>query len=51
MCCLPGAMRDPLTAASRAVMRPATLRRYAREASFRGVDVLPIETASWRSYG
>jgi len=31
-------------------MRPATLRRYATEAGFRGVDVLPIETANWRFY-
>jgi hypothetical protein len=25
-------------------------RRYATEAGFRGVDVLPIETANWRFY-
>jgi SAM-dependent methyltransferase len=48
--CLPAVMGDPGTAATGAVMRPATLRRYATEAGFRGVDVLPIETANWRFY-
>jgi hypothetical protein len=48
--CLPAVMDDPGTAATGAVMRPATLRRYATEAGFRGVDVLPIETANWRFY-
>ena len=31
-------------------MRPATLRRYAREAGFRSVDVLPLEKETWRFY-
>jgi 2-polyprenyl-3-methyl-5-hydroxy-6-metoxy-1,4-benzoquinol methylase len=48
--CLPAVMGDPGTAATGAVMRPATLRRYATEAGFRAVDVLPIETANWRFY-
>jgi ubiquinone/menaquinone biosynthesis C-methylase UbiE len=48
--CLPAVMGDPGTAATGAVMRPATLRRYATEAGFRGLDVLPIETANWRFY-
>jgi len=48
--CLPAAMGDPRTAATGAVMRPATLRRYAREAGFRSVDVLPLETETWRFY-
>lgn len=48
--CLPAAMGDPGTAATGAVMRPATLRRYAREAGFRGVEVLPLETETWRFY-
>ena len=48
--CLPGAMGDPLTAATGAVMRPATLRRYAAEAGFGTVRVLPIETDFWRFY-
>jgi hypothetical protein len=33
--CLPGAMGDPQTAATGAVLRVGTLRRYAREAGFR----------------
>jgi ubiquinone/menaquinone biosynthesis C-methylase UbiE len=48
--CLPGAMGDPQTAATGAVMRPATLRRYAIEAGFCDVEVLPIETNFWRFY-
>ena len=48
--CLPGAMGDPGTAATGAVMRPATLRRYAAEAGFRSVEVLPLETPAWRFY-
>jgi 2-polyprenyl-3-methyl-5-hydroxy-6-metoxy-1,4-benzoquinol methylase len=48
--CLPGAMGDPGTAATGAVMRPATLRRYAQEAGFRGVEVLPLETPAWHFY-
>jgi 2-polyprenyl-3-methyl-5-hydroxy-6-metoxy-1,4-benzoquinol methylase len=47
---LPSAMDDPETAATGAVMRPATLRRYAQEAGFRGVEVLPLETPWWRFY-
>ena len=48
--CLPGAMGDPQTAATGAVMRPSTLRQYAMEAGFRDVEVLPIETDRWRFY-
>jgi 2-polyprenyl-3-methyl-5-hydroxy-6-metoxy-1,4-benzoquinol methylase len=48
--CLPGAMGDPGTAATGAVMRPATLDRYAREAGFRSLEVLPLQTATWRFY-
>lgn len=48
--CLPGAMGDPHTAATGAVMRPATLRRYAEEAGFGSVEVLPIQTPAWRFY-
>jgi hypothetical protein len=50
MSCLPGAMGDPQTAATGAVLRTGTLRRYAEEAGFRGVEVLPIETPAWRFY-
>jgi 2-polyprenyl-3-methyl-5-hydroxy-6-metoxy-1,4-benzoquinol methylase len=48
--CLPGAMGDPGTSATGAVMRPATLRRYAREAGFAAAEVLPLETEDWRFY-
>lgn len=48
--CLPGAMGDPATAATGAVMRLPTLRRYAEQAGFRAVEVLPIETMTWRFY-
>lgn len=48
--CLPDAMGDPETAATGTVMRPATVRRYALEAGFRDVEVLPIETDYWRFY-
>ena len=48
--CLPAAMGDPRTSATGAVMRPATLRRYAREAGFAGVEVLSLATETWRFY-
>lgn len=48
--CLPGAMGDPATAATGAVMRLGTLRRYAGQAGFRGLEVLPIETDILRFY-
>jgi hypothetical protein len=43
-------MGDPLTAATGAVMRPSTLRRYAGEAGFSATDVLAIETGPFRFY-
>jgi len=48
--CLPDAMGDPQTAATGAVLRPATMRAYALEAGFGDVQVLPIETDYWRFY-
>jgi 2-polyprenyl-3-methyl-5-hydroxy-6-metoxy-1,4-benzoquinol methylase len=48
--CLPNAMGDPLTAATGAVMRPDTLRRYATAAGFSDIDVLAIETGPFRFY-
>ena len=48
--CLPGAMGDPDTAATGTVMRPATLRRYAADAGFAEVRMLPIETDYWHFY-
>ena len=48
--CLPSAMGDPETAATGAVMRPATLARYARSAGFARTEALPVETEVWRFY-
>ncbi len=48
--CLPGAMGDPHTAATGAVLRPATLRRYAEQAGFASTEILPLETETWRFY-
>jgi 2-polyprenyl-3-methyl-5-hydroxy-6-metoxy-1,4-benzoquinol methylase len=48
--CLPQAMGDPETAATGAVMRPATMRRYAQEAGFRQTEILPIDTDYWTFY-
>ena len=41
--CLPDGMSSTPSAGTGTVMRPATLRRYAQEAGFAGVDILPIE--------
>jgi hypothetical protein len=43
-------MGDPDTAATGAVMRPATLRRYARQAGFRDLEVLPVDAGMLRFY-
>jgi ubiquinone/menaquinone biosynthesis C-methylase UbiE len=48
--CLPAVMGDPDTTATGAVMRPATLRRYARQAGFRELEVLPVDAGMLRFY-
>ena len=48
--CLPVGMAEQPSAGTGTVMRPATLRRYATEAGFSGVEVLPIENELWRFY-
>ena len=48
--CLPEAMGDPGSAATGAVMRAHTVRRYADEAGFREVEVLTIEDEELRFY-
>jgi len=48
--CLPAVMGDPGTAATGAVMRPATLHRYALEAGFQGLEILPVEAGMLRFY-
>lgn len=44
--CLPVGMAERPSAATGAVMRPDTLRSYAREAGFCEVEILPIEAKS-----
>jgi len=48
--CLPSAMGDPRTAATGAVMRPATLARYAEAAGFARTETLPVDADVWRFY-
>ncbi|MGZ8593845.1 MAG: class I SAM-dependent methyltransferase [Actinomycetota bacterium] len=48
--CLPAAMGDAESAGTGTVMRPATVRRYASEAGFRDVEILPIDEDYWRFY-
>jgi 2-polyprenyl-3-methyl-5-hydroxy-6-metoxy-1,4-benzoquinol methylase len=48
--CLPVGMAEQPSAATGTVMRPETLRRYASEAGFSEVEVLPIEHDLWRFY-
>ncbi len=47
--CLPVGMGAG-SAATGTVMRPKTLRKYAREAGFADVEVLPVEADIWRFY-
>ncbi|WP_040838844.1 class I SAM-dependent methyltransferase [Nocardia brevicatena] len=49
--CLPDGLSHPGSVGTGTVMRSDTLRRYAREAGFAGVEVLPIEDFGfWRFY-
>jgi 2-polyprenyl-3-methyl-5-hydroxy-6-metoxy-1,4-benzoquinol methylase len=48
--CLPVGLVETPSAGTGTVMRPSTLRRYATEAGFAGVEVLPIEHEFWRFY-
>jgi 2-polyprenyl-3-methyl-5-hydroxy-6-metoxy-1,4-benzoquinol methylase len=48
--CLPVGRCEEHSAATGTVMRPDTLRRYAGEAGFAGVTVLPIENDMFRFY-
>ncbi|MGN6176001.1 MAG: hypothetical protein ACTHPS_24085 [Streptosporangiaceae bacterium] len=47
---LPAAMGDPGTSATGTVLRPATLRSYARQAWFATVDILPLRSDTGRFY-
>ena len=48
--CLPDGMSQPGSAGTGTVMRPDTLRRYAQEAGFSDIEVLPIEHDVFRAY-
>ena len=48
--CLPTALTAPPAAGTGTVMRTPTFRRYATEAGFDYVDVLPIDNDFWRFY-
>lgn len=48
--CLPVGMAEQPSAGTGTAMRPATLRRYATQAGYRDVEVLPIENDLWRFY-
>ena len=50
MHCLPVGMADKPSAETGTVMRPDTLRTYAREAGFKNVEILPIENYFFRFY-
>jgi 2-polyprenyl-3-methyl-5-hydroxy-6-metoxy-1,4-benzoquinol methylase len=48
--CLPVGMLEAGSAGTGAVMRPATLHRYAREAGFERIETLAVEHDFWRFY-
>ena len=48
--CLPVGMSEPDSAATGALFRPDTLRRYATEAGFSNVEIAPIEHDMMRFY-
>lgn len=48
--CLPTALTDEPKAGTGTIMRAPTLRRYAQEAGFADVEVLPIDNDFWRFY-
>ena len=50
LCCLPVGLADTPSAGTGTVMRTDTLRRYAADAGFAEVDVLPIEHEVFRFY-
>lgn len=48
--CLPVGLSEPDSAATGAMFRPDTLRRYAAEAGFSGVEIAPVEHDMMRFY-
>jgi SAM-dependent methyltransferase len=49
-CCLPDGLSHEGSVGTGTVMRPDTLRRYARDAGFADVDVLPVDDLFFRFY-
>jgi hypothetical protein len=49
-CCLPAGLADRPSAGTGTVMRAGTLERYAREAGFSGIEVLPIDHDTFLYY-
>ena len=50
LCCLPVGLSETPSAGTGTVMRPATLRRYATEAGFTDLEILPIAHDFFRLY-
>jgi len=50
LCCLPAGLAETPSAGTGTVMRPDTVRRYAAEAGFKDVEILPIEHDMFRFY-
>ncbi len=50
LCCLPSAMEDETSAGTGTVMRRSTFEKYAKDAGFDDVSVLPIEHDFLRFY-
>ena len=48
--CLPATMAESTAVANGTMLRPATVRDWARQAGYPTVDVLPIENPFWRFY-
>jgi SAM-dependent methyltransferase len=49
-CCLPDGLAHPGSVGTGTVMRPDTLRRYARDAGFTDIEVLPVDDMFFRFY-
>jgi hypothetical protein len=43
-------MTEPGSAATRTMMRPDTLRQYARDSGYGSVEVLPVDSMACRLY-
>ncbi|MFW5905147.1 MAG: SAM-dependent methyltransferase, partial [bacterium] len=50
LACLPDGMSHQPSVGTGTVIRPDTMRTYARQAGFSDIEVLPIENDLWRFY-